>query len=148
MTRYRADRARRAGQSEQALCLTVVTNAVVAWTEFLGLAVAELRSGGRHVDDEVLAHGSPAHNENIGFYGTFSFEVASELAQLGRRLSPAPPTQAMSRSASRLPVETVGSTAPVVSPARKRWILRRYCRYPSPASGSPSTAPARTKPTS
>jgi TnpA family transposase len=70
-------------QSEQALCLTVVTNAIVAWTsEYLVLAVAELRSRGRHIDDEVLAHVSPAHNENIGFYGTFSFEVASELAQL------------------------------------------------------------------
>ncbi len=30
----------------------------------------------------MLAHVSPTHNENIGFYGTFSFEVASELAQL------------------------------------------------------------------
>ncbi len=61
-------------QSEQALCLSVVTNAIVAWTtEYLGLAVAELRSGGRRIDDEVLAHVSPAHNENIGFYGTFSF---------------------------------------------------------------------------
>jgi len=70
-------------QSEQALCLSVVTNAIVAWTtEYLGLAVAELRSGGRRIDDEVLAHVSPAHNENIGFYGTFSFEVATELAQL------------------------------------------------------------------
>jgi TnpA family transposase len=70
-------------QAEQALCLTVVTNAIVAWTsEYLGLAVGELRSGGRHIDDEVLGHISPAHNENIGFYGTFSFEVASELAQL------------------------------------------------------------------
>jgi TnpA family transposase len=46
----------------------VVTNAIVAWTaEYLGLAVGELRSGGRHIDDEVLAHVSPAHNENIGF---------------------------------------------------------------------------------
>jgi len=55
-------------------------NAVMAWTaEYLGLAVAELRSGGRRIDDEVLAHVSPAHNENIGFYGTFS-EVASEPA--------------------------------------------------------------------
>jgi hypothetical protein len=69
-------------QSEQALCLTVVTNAIVAWTaEYLGLAVGE-RSGGRYIDDEVLAHVSPAHNENIGFNGTFSFEVASEPAQL------------------------------------------------------------------
>ncbi len=70
-------------QAEQALCLTVVTKAVVAWTaEYLGLAVADLRSGGRYIDDEVLAHVSLAHNENFGFYGTFSLEVASELAQL------------------------------------------------------------------
>ena len=34
------------------------------------------------VDDEVLAHVSPAHNENVGFYGTFLIEVEKELAQL------------------------------------------------------------------
>jgi TnpA family transposase len=70
-------------QSEQALCLTVVTNAIVAWTtEYLDLAVAQLRAEGRQVDHELLAHISPGHNENIGFYGTFSFEVDRELAQL------------------------------------------------------------------
>jgi len=75
-------------QSEQALCLTVVTNAIVAWTtEYLGLAVAELRAGGRQIDDAVLAHISPAHispahNENIAFYGAFPIEVDRELAQL------------------------------------------------------------------
>lgn len=71
-------------QTEQALCLTVVTNAIVAWTtEYLALAVDQLRAGGGHrVDDEVLALVSPAHNENVGFYGTFSFEVDRELAAL------------------------------------------------------------------
>ncbi len=70
-------------QTEQALCLTVMTNAIVAWTtEYLDLAVATLRAGGRPIDDDVLAHISPAHNENIGFYGTFTFEVDQELAQL------------------------------------------------------------------
>lgn len=70
-------------QSEQALCLTVVVNAIVAWTtEYMALAVEELRAGGREIDDAVLAHVSPAHNENIGFYGTFSIEVDRELAQL------------------------------------------------------------------
>jgi len=48
----------------------------------VGLAVADLRAVGRRIDDDVLAHISPAHNENIGFYGTFTFEVAQELAQL------------------------------------------------------------------
>lgn len=75
--RYHAD------QSEQALRLTVVTNAIVAWTtEYLDLAVGQLRSVGRHIDDELVAHVSPGHNENIGFYGTFSFEVDAELALL------------------------------------------------------------------
>lgn len=70
-------------QTEQALCLTIVTNAIVAWTtEYLALAVGQLRAGGHQVDDEVLALVSPAHNENISFYGTFSFEVDRELAAL------------------------------------------------------------------
>ncbi len=51
-------------------------------TEYLGLAVAELRAGGRRIDDAILAHISPAHNENIAFYGTFAIEVDQELAQL------------------------------------------------------------------
>ncbi|KPC75322.1 hypothetical protein ADL35_25195, partial [Streptomyces sp. NRRL WC-3753] len=43
-------------QNEQAWCLTVVTNAVVCWhTEYMGLAVGELRTVGREVDAEVLA---------------------------------------------------------------------------------------------
>ncbi|MFE2186051.1 Tn3 family transposase [Streptomyces sp. NPDC059455] len=38
-------------QNEQAWCLTVVTNAVVCWhTEYMGLAVGELRGVGREVD--------------------------------------------------------------------------------------------------
>ncbi|WP_406500097.1 transposase [Streptomyces sp. NBC_00846] len=41
-------------QNEQAWCLTVVTNSVVCWhTEYMGLAVDELRTAGREVDSEV-----------------------------------------------------------------------------------------------
>ncbi|MEU4672961.1 Tn3 family transposase [Amycolatopsis sp. NPDC023774] len=50
-------------QTEQAWCLTLVTNAVVAWTtEYCGLAVESMRTAGRRIDDEVLARscqGSP-----------------------------------------------------------------------------------------
>jgi hypothetical protein len=61
-------------QAEQAWCLTLVTNAVVTWTtEYYGLAVEQMRAAGRRIDDEVLAHISPAHSENID----------GELAQLG-----------------------------------------------------------------
>lgn len=70
-------------QTTQALCLTIVANAIVAWTtEYLALAVAELRASGRQVDEDLLGLISPAHNENVGFCGTFSFAVDRELAAL------------------------------------------------------------------
>ena len=71
-------------QTEQAWCLTLVTNAVVAWTtEYFGLAVDSMRAAGRRVDDEVLAHISPAHSENINFFGSIDVDIEGELAQLG-----------------------------------------------------------------
>lgn len=76
-------------QTEQAWCLTVLTNAVVTWsTEYYSLAVAQLRAAGRDVPDEVLAHISPAHSENINFFGVITVDVEAELAKLdstGRR---------------------------------------------------------------
>jgi TnpA family transposase len=71
-------------QTEQAWCLTLATNAVVAWTtEYYGLAVESMRAAGRRVDDEVLAHISPAHSENINFFGAIEVDIDAELAQLG-----------------------------------------------------------------
>jgi Tn3 transposase DDE domain-containing protein len=61
----RADSAGRTELPLVAWCLTLVTNAVVAWsTEYYGLAVEQMRAAGRRVDDEVLAHISPAYSEN------------------------------------------------------------------------------------
>ncbi|MHB8297314.1 MAG: Tn3 family transposase [Dermatophilaceae bacterium] len=72
-----------AGQTEQAWCLTVLTNAVVTWTtEYFGLAVEQMRAEGRAVDDELLAYISPAHSENVNYHGMISVEVDSELAKL------------------------------------------------------------------
>lgn len=71
-------------QTEQAWCLTLVTNAVVTWTtEYYGLAVESMRAAGRRIDDEVLAHISPAHSENINFFGSIDVDIEGELAQLG-----------------------------------------------------------------
>lgn len=71
-------------QTEQAWCLTLVTNAVIAWTtEYYGLAVDSMRRGGRRIDDDVLAHISPAHSENINFFGAIEVDIDGELAQLG-----------------------------------------------------------------
>jgi hypothetical protein len=55
----------------------------VVWTtEYDGLAVESMRAAGRRVDDEVLAHISPAHSENINFFGAIDLDIDGELAQL------------------------------------------------------------------
>ncbi len=85
-----------ADQAEQAWCLTMLTNAVITWTtEYYQLAVKDLRAGGRDVPDELLAHISPAHSENINFFGVITVDVEAELAKLDtggwRPLRPAAP---------------------------------------------------------
>jgi hypothetical protein len=71
------------GQTELAWCLTLVTKAVVTWTtKYYGLAVEQMRTAGRRIDDEVLAHISPAHSENINFFGALQVDIEGELAQL------------------------------------------------------------------
>ncbi len=73
-----------ADQSEQARCLTLATNAVIAWTtKYYGLAVEHMRRAGQRIDDEVLAHFSPAHSANINFFGAIEVNIDAELAQLG-----------------------------------------------------------------
>ena len=72
-----------ADQTEQAWCLTVLTNAVITWTsEYYQIAVRDLRARGRAVPDEILAHISPAHSENINFFGVITVDVEAELAKL------------------------------------------------------------------
>lgn len=56
---------------------------MVTWTtEYYGLAIAQMRAEGRAVEDELLAHISPAHSENVNFFGTINVEVDTELAKL------------------------------------------------------------------
>ncbi|WP_318528368.1 Tn3 family transposase [Nonomuraea gerenzanensis] len=70
-------------QTEQAWCLTLLTNSVVAWTtEYYSRAVLELRSQGREVSDEILSHISPGHSDNINFFGVINVDVEAELAKL------------------------------------------------------------------
>ncbi|MGW0828514.1 Tn3 family transposase [Streptomyces sp. NPDC002845] len=72
-----------AQQNEQAWCLTIATNAVICWhTEYMGLAVAELRGAGREVDAEVLTHISPARSSAVNYYGSITVDYDRELAQL------------------------------------------------------------------
>ena len=88
------------GQTEQAWCLTVLTNSVITWTtEYYQLAVQQLRGQGRAIPDELLAHISPAHSENVNFFGVITVDVEAELAKLSpagwRPLRPAAPGPAL-----------------------------------------------------
>ncbi|MFE3262267.1 Tn3 family transposase [Nocardia sp. NPDC059229] len=71
-------------QTEQAWCLTLVTNALITWTtEYYGRAVDQMHRQGRRIDADVLAHISPAHSENINFFGAIEVDIDAELAALG-----------------------------------------------------------------
>jgi TnpA family transposase len=63
-------------QTNQAGCLNLLTNAVVAWnTVYMAAAIDQLRADGYVVRDEDIAHLSPARYEHINPYGKYSFEV-------------------------------------------------------------------------
>jgi TnpA family transposase len=89
-------------QTEQAWCLTLVTNSVVTWTtEYYGLAVESMRRSGRRIDDEVLAHISPAHSENINFFGSIDVDIEAS--------SPSSAPRDTGRCASGTPCSDPGS---------------------------------------
>ena len=103
-------------QTEQAWCLTLVTNAVVAWTtEYYGLAVESMRAAGRHVDDEVLAHISPAHSREHQL-------LRRDRGRHRHRARPARPDRLPAAARDRHPVLIPGSARPV---ARGRCGTRR-----------------------
>ncbi|WP_341770601.1 Tn3 family transposase [Actinomadura rubrisoli] len=78
-------------QTEQAWCLTILTNSVVVWTtEYFGLAVQRLRADGKSVEDALLTHISPGRSENINFFGAIPVEVEAELANGWRPLRTRP----------------------------------------------------------
>jgi hypothetical protein len=73
-------------QIDQALCLTLVTNAAVLWTTtYLGDALDALRAEGFPATDEMAAHLTPAQHDHINFYGTYSFDIDAELRRDGHR---------------------------------------------------------------
>ena len=73
-------------QVDQALCLTLVTNATVLWTTtYLGDALGALHADGYPVADEDAAHLTPAQHDHNNFYGSYSFDIETELRRAGRR---------------------------------------------------------------
>ena len=54
---------------DQALCLTLVTNACVLWTTtYLGDTIDALRGEGFEISDELAGHLTPAQHDHINFY--------------------------------------------------------------------------------
>lgn len=73
-------------QTEQALCLTVVANAVVLFnTVYLNDALGALRAEGHTVTDDQARHLSPALLDHVNIYGALTFDVEKELARTGHR---------------------------------------------------------------
>ena len=71
---------------DQALCLTLVTNAAVLWTTtYRGDALNPLRVDGYPLNDKNEAHLTPAQHDHINFYGTYSFDLETELRREGHR---------------------------------------------------------------
>ncbi len=73
-------------QTEQALCLSLVVNAIITWnTAYLELALEHLAERRGRIDRDLLAHVSPALMEHVNPYGTYEFPVEAEYARTGFR---------------------------------------------------------------
>jgi TnpA family transposase len=73
-------------QTNQASCLTLVTNAVVTWnTVYMAAAIEQLRAEGCAVADADLIHLSPARYEHINRYGRYQFNVEEILSRQALR---------------------------------------------------------------
>ena len=73
-------------QQEVVGCLNLLTNAVVVWnTVYLQEVIAQLRAEGYPVQDEDLAHLSPARFEHINRLGKYTFAEQETLLRNGLR---------------------------------------------------------------
>jgi len=63
-------------QANQASCLNLVTNAVIAWnTVYMGAVINRLKAKGERIAPEDLVHLSPARYDHINPYGHYQFRV-------------------------------------------------------------------------
>lgn len=73
-------------QTNQALCLNVVTNAVGIWnTVYMQAVLDQLRAEGYPVAEEDLTHLSPARFEHVNPYGKDSFPIEQARKRQGLR---------------------------------------------------------------
>ncbi len=67
-------------QANQASCLNLVTNAVIAWnTVYMAAVIERLRAEGKTVNEVDIARLSPARYEHINPYGKYAFDVSGGL---------------------------------------------------------------------
>lgn len=70
---------KRSRRLNQASCLNLMTNAVVAWnTVYMTAALDALTAEGYPIEGDDLAHLSPARYEHVNPYGKYRFEVEAE----------------------------------------------------------------------
>src|SRR6266700_1404980 len=63
-------------QTNQAMCLNLITNAVVVWNTLYMQAVRDsLRAEGSSVEEDDVAHLSPARFEHVNPYGKYFFPL-------------------------------------------------------------------------
>jgi TnpA family transposase len=73
-------------QTNQAMCLNVVTNAVIIWnTVYMQAALDQLRAEGYPVHEEDLAHLWPARFEHINPFGKYYFPIDQARHRQGLR---------------------------------------------------------------
>lgn len=66
-------------QTEQALCLNLLTDAVILWnTVRYGEVLDELRAEGHPLNDEDVAHLSPTKYGHVNPYGRYRFDLDPE----------------------------------------------------------------------
>ncbi len=59
-------------QTNQAMCLNLITNAVVVWnTVYMQAVLDQFRSAGYPMQEDDLAHLSPARFEHVNPYGKY-----------------------------------------------------------------------------
>ena len=76
-------------QTNQVLCLNLVTNAIVTWnTVYMNAAIERLRAEGRIGRDIDLGHLSPALYGHVNPYGKYRFEIKGRAPGLRPLRSP------------------------------------------------------------
>lgn len=79
-------RRHREAQTGQALCLSLVVNAIICWnTAYLELALERVTEHRGRIEPSLLGHISPALMEHVNPYGTYEFPVEAEYARDGFR---------------------------------------------------------------